>query len=907
MADIVLVAAGNGTAANAWSTCNSGSPPAAGDLIYLSNNGCILALDGGDGATYTCASIRARTTGGGYTSGSINHNNYTNYTLACDLYGGSVGTTLLTNPAGKNIISIGKIYGGHATTAGVVAGAGTIGSITGCYGGTASSSMALFVTGTVGSIGECIASNYLCASVSANITTGVTLARGGSGTNAHGIRVGGGFKIASITTAEGGSGTGACGVRGDYGNIGDVGTATGGSGTNAYGVTISGSSVYRLDTVTTAQGGIGPGAHGVYVDVAYTCKGIGTAIGGGNATAYGVLCRGTLTNGVTTAKGGTVAGAHGVVVYGHTSTVDISNLDFSGFATPVGLDKVRLPANAQFAVRTSAGAEMPCIEEASIVAAENVVSGVARYPLGGNGTYPTSESVIADVMSYTNSVLEANKASILNSYTFTYGPPYEQYDVQGTYDASLYVEKTAVAPVDVIVSGFLRWVGGTEYGIYPTTETSKAEQLIADTAEVEANKSSIKDDTTILTIAGTYDFQGAIDSAVDAQRSSDEAEVVPYAPVIIVGNTILGTDGTHPTAATSKAEQLAEDEAVVESNKNGILTTTTILGVAGTFDVDEYEAARNTNPGEENVRLGVTWLYLGDQQIGELDVSQWIPISDIVAAEHVEQGYYNYVGGEAGTFTHKPEYTLISGVVAPEYVLVGHHNYQGGEEGEFDEQARNTNPGQQNVLANISYKVWGVSYSGGLVYTIPSPVPPTPLPPGGWETFSPATPVAPSMNFPRLADIDNAYRMLKNMGDWYYPEITYKELIIPDRAEIDDIHLEASETRKRFKLPIKVRAYIHPDPVTQSLTNFGLEERRNVTMSMTVPHMIDAGLATRDVKTGEISVLAKIGDRFWHSESVQYDVLEVKRSKMFGLTDIPLTFDFVAERFRLESTPYEGV
>ena len=43
-------------------------------------------------------------------------------------------------------------------------------------------------------------------------------------------------------------------------------------------------------------------------------------------------------------------------------------------------------------------------------------------------------------------------------------------------------------------------------GTYPTTETSKAEQLATDVAAVEAKADKIQNGTTILGVAGTLDI-----------------------------------------------------------------------------------------------------------------------------------------------------------------------------------------------------------------------------------------------------------------------------------------------------------------------------------------------------------------------------------------------------------------
>lgn len=88
-----------------------------------------------------------------------------------------------------------------------------------------------------------------------------------------------------------------------------------------------------------------------------------------------------------------------------------------------------------------------------------------------------------------------------------------------------------------------------------TYAEGQAAQLVTDKAAVEAAKASIKDDTTILTVDGTYDFTAAIAagyaSGQAAQLVSDQAAVLVKAAFILDSTTILSQAGTYhePSAA----------------------------------------------------------------------------------------------------------------------------------------------------------------------------------------------------------------------------------------------------------------------------------------------------------------------------------------------------------------------
>ena len=178
-----------------------------------------------------------------------------------------------------------------------------------------------------------------------------------------------------------------------------------------------------------------------------------------------------------------------------------------------------------------------------------------------------------------------------------YGPTGAEY--AGSLNMSLYVLIANVVDAAFVVTGNNNYVGGSA-GTYPTTATSKAEQLAEDVAAVTAAAASIKDDTTILTVTGTYDFTTALAASYAdgqaAQLVTDKAAVTAAAGSIKDDATILTIAGTYDfTAAIAagyadgEAAQLATDAAAVLAVAEYITTDVTdLLGVAGTLDMSLY-------------------------------------------------------------------------------------------------------------------------------------------------------------------------------------------------------------------------------------------------------------------------------------------------------------------------------
>jgi len=159
--------------------------------------------------------------------------------------------------------------------------------------------------------------------------------------------------------------------------------------------------------------------------------------------------------------------------------------------------------------------------------------------------------------------------------------------------------------------------------------------------------------------------------------------------------------------------------------------------------------------------------------------------------------------------------------------------------------------------------------------------------------------------FPHTDDIGIVNRLLAEYCSRYFPSLQYLVLLGTDTY--DDVHDEAPEHAKRFDRdnPIMLRGYVLPGDQEHPLTIWGIETVRDTTLFVCVPHLIAAGLATRDEATKEITIAAKAGDRFLYSKSILYDVLEWRRGPPFANTDIPLFFQATAEKVRPDSDIYD--
>jgi hypothetical protein len=185
-------------------------------------------------------------------------------------------------------------------------------------------------------------------------------------------------------------------------------------------------------------------------------------------------------------------------------------------------------------------------------------------------------------------------------------------------------------------------VAGT-YSPGGTYAEGQAAQLATDQAAVEAAKASIKDDTTILTITGTYDFTDAIAagyaSGEAAQLATDQAAVNAAKASIKDDTTILTITGTYDfTAAiaagyaSGEAAQLAIDQAAVLAKAAYIIDSQTILSQAGLY----HEAA--ASEVQSGVHFGPSSSYTGTYAGG----------TDFPAPAYVIEGHTT--NGEPGTY-----------------------------------------------------------------------------------------------------------------------------------------------------------------------------------------------------------------------------------------------------------------
>jgi hypothetical protein len=158
-----------------------------------------------------------------------------------------------------------------------------------------------------------------------------------------------------------------------------------------------------------------------------------------------------------------------------------------------------------------------------------------------------------------------------------------------------------------------------------------------------------------------------------------------------------------------------------------------------------------------------------------------------------------------------------------------------------------------------------------------------------------------------------SYRLIEDWCNRHFPVVQYRKLAWVE-DEIDDVHRELPDRHKRFEDSIALRAYVDTgEPQRTPHSRFGLERVRKPALVVSVPHLISAGLAQQDDTSWIVTVSAESGDRFifstgdYDGAEIEYEVLSVQRGRMFGNTDIPLTFRLPSERRRLDSSEYADV
>lgn len=229
--------------------------------------------------------------------------------------------------------------------------------------------------------------------------------------------------------------------------------------------------------------------------------------------------------------------------------------------------------------------------------------------------------------------------------------------------------------------------------------------------------------------AGTLGFAPAVSAVLTSAHIGDGTAGTYHAPdaAEVISTAVFGpasgTAGTYDVSNVS-AGNIKKDVSIggvtgtydpmaaavfpAEANVSDVETAYGPTGAeyAGSLDVDAMEAAA----------------YASGYDAGEIDGAAAQYTTDAAAVEAVKAGIRTTVTvlGVTGTLDLSL-YTLISGVVAAQYVLVGHDNYTGGDAGTFDESARNTDPGEANVVDGVTYKILNVAkegtYAGGGGYT----------------------------------------------------------------------------------------------------------------------------------------------------------------------------------------------
>jgi len=276
MATITLAAAAN------WSTCNSGSPPGAGDTIYL--GAFALTLDGADAATYTCVLIAARAADGTTsTAGTIVLGAATTFNINANLTAGTV--PMLTVASGKHVAFPKTVTGGTATSAACVKAesGGTVDSCLEAIGG--SGKWAYGISGLPGAV-----------------ITEVTTTRGGAYNDATAT----GYDY-SIDTAAG--------VLADDSIVGHIENALGSDVSSSPGVILSDGTLGTI-TIELCQGGAATNSRGLFSAISgLATLTVNHAYGGSGDYSLGIYADAAITL-INHAKGGTGNFAHGAVA-GH--------------------------------------------------------------------------------------------------------------------------------------------------------------------------------------------------------------------------------------------------------------------------------------------------------------------------------------------------------------------------------------------------------------------------------------------------------------------------------------------------------------------------------------------------------------------------------------------------------------
>lgn len=157
--------------------------------------------------------------------------------------------------------------------------------------------------------------------------------------------------------------------------------------------------------------------------------------------------------------------------------------------------------------------------------------------------------------------------------------------------------------------------------------------------------------------------------------------------------------------------------------------------------------------------------------------------------------------------------------------------------------------------------------------------------------------------FPNLSDLTYLFALGAEQCERFFPVIAYRRLI--NARFFDELHREASETSKVFAADIPLYGYVVPADETHPLSILGVERVRDLSLFVTVPHLIRTGLATQNSQTREVRLIAHAGDRFVYSNGVVYDILEWRLGPPYANTDVPLLYQAKCEIFRPDSDELE--
>lgn len=359
--------------------------------------------------------------------------------------------------------------------------------------------------------------------------------------------------------------------------------------------------------------------------------------------------------------------------------------------------------------------------DVSNVAAENIKDGIL---IGGvEGTYDPMDAAVFPA--------EANVSTVETAY----GPTGAEY--AGSLDLSLYTLISGVAGASDVRSGVARYSGGgngtcvvpaaadVQFGVNVDATTGTF---------VVPLESTVQDSVTYGAAAeftGTYNPMAAAVFPAESNVSTVESAYGPTgaeyagslnlglyvlisnvvaAAWVVVGQTNYagGDAGEYPTTETSKAAQLADDQAAVLAQAASIKDDATILGQAGTYDFTAAiaagyasgEAAQlvtdtaavnadKASINNDTTILGVTGtqdlatLLDGAYDEGALDQSV-LDIAEVnTNVAHIELGEVVLTGSNAGTLVVGGGGIDPGDIVSAAWVVVGHDNYVGGSAGTY--------------------------------------------------------------------------------------------------------------------------------------------------------------------------------------------------------------------------------